>query len=183
MKEPDLQAESERLRAYYARLPEEELVQIGSQYESLTDSAKAAIRAEFDRRSLPAPELAEPEDHEFQALVTVGRYLDQAHASVAKSVLESAGIHASLRDENTARIDWGTSIALGGIRLQVRPEDQAAAEEALSQPIPSVIDAEGIQYEQPRCPACRSLDISMLWARSTWSCASCDAKWEDVQDP
>jgi hypothetical protein len=132
MKNHDPQAESARLRAYYAQLPEEELIQLGSEYLSLTESAQAAIRAEFDRRSLPAPELVEPEDHEFQGLVTVGRYLDQAHASVAKSVLESAGIPASLRDENTARIDWGTSIALGGIRLQVRPEDEASAKELLS---------------------------------------------------
>ncbi len=80
MKNSDPQAESARLRAHYAQLPEGELIQLGSQYESLTDSAKLAIRAEFDRRSLPAPMLAESEDHQFQPLVTVGQYLDQAHA-------------------------------------------------------------------------------------------------------
>lgn len=183
MNNRDPHSESERLRAYYTQLPEDELVRIGSQYQSLTDLAKTAIRAEFDRRGLPAPELADDDDFEFQALVSIRYYRDLLEAQIAKSALESAGIFAFLRDENTVRIDWGYSNAVGGIRLQVRPEDQAAAEEALSQPIPSVIDAEGIQYEQPRCPACQSLDISRLWARSTWSCASCGAKWEDVQDP
>lgn len=143
----DAHSESARLRAYYSQLPEEELVHLGSQYESLTPSAQEAIRAEFDRRSLPTPELAEPKDQEFQPLVTVGRYLDQTHASVAKSVLESAGIPASLRDENTARIDWGTSIALGGIRLQVRPEDRRAAEEVLSQSATPIFDAEEVDHD------------------------------------
>lgn len=144
MRNHDPHAESERLRAHYAQLSEEELVNIGSQYESLTEAAKAAIRAEFDRRSLPAPELAESENHEFQPLVTVRRYLDKIEATIAKSALDSADIPCSLRDENTARIDWGTSIALGGIRLQVRPEDRAAAEEVLSPSIPPIDEADGL---------------------------------------
>ena len=147
MKNHDSQAESARLRAYYAQLSDEELSHIGSQYDSLTEVAQEAIHGEFDRRSLPAPLLAEPENHEFHPLVTVGRYLDQTNASVAKSVLESAGIFASLRDENTARIDWGTSIALGGIRLQVRPEDRAAAEELLSQQEPPLEESDDTDHQ------------------------------------
>lgn len=144
MKSKDPQAESAKLLAYYAQLSEEELVQLGSQYESLTESAQAAIRAEFDRRGLAAPELAESEEPEFQPLVTVRKYLDQGSAVIAKSALESAGISAFLRDENTARIDWGTSIALGGIRLQVRPEDFAEAEDVLSQSTPPILEGDGI---------------------------------------
>jgi hypothetical protein len=51
-------------------------------------------------------------------------------------VLESAGIPCYLRDENAVRMDWFYSNLLGGIRLQVREEDRAAAEALLHQPIP-----------------------------------------------
>ena len=193
----DPHSESERLRAYYAQLPEEELARIGSQYQSLTDSAKTAIRVEFDRRSLPAPELADDNDLEFQALVTLRYYRDLPEAQVAKSALESAGIFAFLRDENTVRIDWGYSNAVGGIRLQVRPEDASAAEEALSQPIPSTIESGSIDYEQPRCPFCQSLDINfeavnskvghatmilgvpIPWPKAQWICRSCGREWKE----
>lgn len=136
MKSPDRQAEFARLTTYYAQLSATELTELGSQYESLTEAAQSAIRAEFDRRGMPAPELVEPEIVEFQPLVTIRQCLDPLDAMVAKSALVSAGIPAFLSDENTARIYWGTSIALGGIRLRVRVSDEGAAEAVLSQPIP-----------------------------------------------
>jgi hypothetical protein len=146
---------------------------------------------------LPAPELADDDDLEFQALVTLRYYRDLPEAQVAKSALESAGIFALLRDENTVRIDWGYSNAVGGIRLQVRPEDVSAAEEVLSQPIPPFIESDGIDYEQPRCPFCQSLDINfeainskvglasiilavpIPWPKAQWTCRSCDRKWKE----
>ena len=51
-------------------------------------------------------------------------------------VLESAGIPCYLRDENTVRTQWLWSNLMGGIRLQVREEDRAAAEALLHQLIP-----------------------------------------------
>ena len=159
-------AESERLRAYYAQLSDGELNEIGSQYDSLTKQAQSALRAEFDRRELPAPELAD-DGHEYQHLVTVRQYRDPFEASIAKSVLDSAGIFSFLKDENTVRLDWGYSQAIGGIRLQVRPEDLEAAEAVLAQPIPPVIKSDSGDYEQPRCPSCQSLDIGRLLAAPT----------------
>ena len=139
--------ESERLRVYYAELPEEELLRIGSQYDSLTEIGQAAVRAEFGRRKLATPEAAG--SLEFQNLVTIRQYRDPMEAMISKSALDSAGIFAFLRDENTVRIDWAWSNAIGGIRLQIKPEDVEAAEEILSQPFPEVI---GTGNDDPNDP-------------------------------
>ena len=182
MKALDPHAESERLRTYYAQLSDGELNEIGSQYDSLTEQAQSALRAEFGRRNMPAPELAEKEGAEFQPLVTVRLYRDLPEAQLAKAALESAGIHASLRDENLVRMDWFYSNAIGRIRLQVRPTDVADAEQVLSQPIPPVIESDSGDFEQPRCPSCQSLNIARPFAQPFWSCNNCGAKWEELPD-
>ncbi|HTV06495.1 MAG TPA: hypothetical protein VME86_14095 [Acidobacteriaceae bacterium] len=197
MPNQDPQTDAARLAAHYAQLSERELQKIGSQYGSLTEAAQSALRAEFDRRGLPAPELSDSEILDYQPLVTLRQYRDPADALLAKSALDSAGIFAFLQNENIVRMDWVWSNLMGGIRLQVRPEDVAAAEELLSEPIPSVIETDDTSYEQPRCPHCQSLDIRferlnqkvglasiilavpIPWPRKLWSCASCGAKWED----
>ena len=56
-----------------------------------------------------------------------------AGALAAKSALDGAGIPSFLGDENTIRIDWLLSNALGGIKLWIKREDLAAAEEVLNQ--------------------------------------------------
>jgi predicted RNA-binding Zn-ribbon protein involved in translation (DUF1610 family) len=89
------------------------------------------------------------------------------------------------------------------LRLQVRPENLAQAEEALSQPVPETIPFGGLSdYEQPHCPACGSVDISFegqdrklaltsMWVASvplplvgdsTWLCHSCGRRWIDDED-
>jgi hypothetical protein len=192
--------ESERLRVYYAGLPEEELLHVGSQYDSLTESAQVAVRAEFDRRGLPAPEAAEPELREFQNFVTIRQYRDLTEAMVAKSVLDSAGIAAVLRDENIIRIHWAWSNAIGGIRLQIRQEDAEAAEEVLSQPIPAIIETGDGSYQQPTCPYCQSLDVGFDFMNekigysstflavpiprpeNSWKCHTCGCEWKSTDD-
>jgi hypothetical protein len=200
MKPEDPQAEISRLRAHYTQCSEEELLRVGSQYESLTKAAQAALQAEFEHRGMPAPELADTEELEFQPLVTIRQFRDPTDAMLAKSALNSAGIFAFLRDENTVRVQWVWSNLIGGIRLQVRPEDEAAAEDVLSQPIPPVIADEGVEYEQPQCPYCQSLDIDyeslnpkvglasiilavpIPWPQKLWTCRDCRKKWKDQPD-
>jgi hypothetical protein len=200
MNSEDLQAEPARLREYYSRLSDEELQERGSQYESLTENAQEAIRAEFDRRGFPAPELAEPDEVEFQPLVTVRQFRDLPDAMLAKSALASAGISAFLGNENTVRVQWVWSNLIGGISLQVRAEDQAAAEEVLSQPIPPAFESDGVEYEQPRCPYCQSLDIDyesvnpkvglasiivavpIPWPQNSWTCRACGKEWKDGEN-
>lgn len=134
--------------------------------------------------------------------VTVRRYRDLSEAIVAKSMLESAGIAAWIRDENVARLEWQYSNLLGGVRLQVEAGNEAAAEEVLGQPVPEAIpfDEQEI-FEQPSCPACGSIDIAYQGASrraalvsvtmlslplprgaTSWTCQACGARWHDTAD-
>jgi hypothetical protein len=172
------QAEASKLAARYREMSEKELAKLGSRYQSLTSTAQFALRTEFDRRGIPAPLLADDYTPDFEELVTVRYYRDLPEAIVAKSALESAGIYSFLCDENIARLEWGYAQVVGGIRLQVRPEDREAADEVLSQPVPPVIEAEGVYYEQPRCPVCGSLEVNIFLLDPVRRCAQCGAKLE-----
>jgi len=178
--------------AEYANMSDAELMTIARDYADLTDSAQAAIRAEFAKRNLEPPTIDPPEQSpESNELVTVKRFRDLPEAAIAKSMLESAEVPSWLLDENLVRIDWGYSQAVGGIRLQVRREDESAAKELLAQRVPDSIqysDADK-SYQQPRCPACGSRQIGLLSAfdslrapADTWECSDCGARWEDPGD-
>jgi len=65
--------------------------------------------------------------------VLLRRYRDMPEAYVAKALLDDAGIEAFLLDENTLRMDWLWSNALGGIKLVVRGRDAVEAEKLLSE--------------------------------------------------
>jgi hypothetical protein len=64
-------------------------------------------------------------------LVTVGRYTETFEAELAKGRLDSAGIANFLVGENTALL-YGTG--LGGLLLQVSPQDEVDAKSILSDP-------------------------------------------------
>jgi Putative prokaryotic signal transducing protein len=197
--------ERDRLANFYAGLTDEELIQVGSQYESLTEDAKLLLREEFDKRSLDPPVLEElPDSFELQELVTIRNFRDPLDAMMAKSVLDSADIPCFLKDENTVRIQWLWSNLIGGIRLQVRPQDVEIAEQLLSQEVSPTIELEdGKVYEQPRCPYCTSLDISfearneqvglapilglasllvgvpIAFPKNRWACRTCGREWNN----
>ena len=61
----------------------------------------------------------------------IATYLHPWEAEIARGLLESEGIRATLADENTVRMDWNFALALGGIRLLVPPESVQAAREVL----------------------------------------------------
>jgi hypothetical protein len=52
-------------------------------------------------------------------------------ALVAKGRLDSVGIKCFLSDENTVRMDWLWSNALGGVRLWVREDDLSESADLL----------------------------------------------------
>lgn len=72
--------------------------------------------------------------------VTVGRFHRLDEANFAKSLLDGAGIHAVLVGDNTVGMAWHLAPALGGVRLQVRREDQEVAR-ALLRPPTSATDS------------------------------------------
>jgi hypothetical protein len=135
----DLPRESELLETYRSA-SDGELLDLALTYDSLTEVAQNALRAEFARRGLEPPVIPDPApEAEMLPVVTVQQYRDLTEAQLAMGVLESAGIPCYLRDENTVRTQWFWSNLIGGIRLQVREEDRAAAEALLNQPIPGQI--------------------------------------------
>src|SRR5271170_3696471 len=195
--------EPEYLAASYSQMGEVELMELAQAYDSLTDTAQAALRAEFARRKLEPPVIEDPEgEQEPRTLVTLRRYRDLSEAIVARSLLESAGIYVFLRDENLVRLDWQVSNFIGGIRLQVDDKDEAAATELLHQSIPDVIPFDDEEdFLQPQCPKCASTDITfegssrgaalasvsvfalpLPLGRETWLCNACEARWEDLED-
>ena len=134
--------------------------------------------------------------------ITVKRFRDLPEAWIAQAKLEACGIRCLLADENMVRMDWLYSNMIGGIRLQVIPEDADTAREILEEGIPpDLAMSEGAEsYIQPRCPKCDSLDIGFesinhfwsygLWLiafplpipKNNWKCYSCGTEWIDDQD-
>jgi hypothetical protein len=190
--------------AQYAAMHEPDLMAIARRYETLTEPAQDALRAEFASRGLEPPLIDDHGDEDDepsveQKLVTVRRYRDLSEAIVARAVIEGAGMFCFLQNENIVRLDWQISNFIGGIRLQVAASDVAAAEEILSAPVPASIQMEGEpEYIQPRCPRCDSLDISFEGAgrgaalaalyffslpapmgEKRWMCRNCGLVWAD----
>lgn len=146
-------------------------------------------------------EFQQEDELDFQRMVTIRRFRDLPEALLAKGGLDSAGIASVLVNDNIVRLDWFWSNAMGGVQLQVEPEDVDAANKILNQPIPESFDAAGTgDYQQPRCPSCGSLDVSfqelnkpVAFAsayvglplpihRQAWRCHACNAEWEDDAD-
>jgi hypothetical protein len=123
----DHQKEQQRLAALYASMSESELARLANDQRSLTEDALHMLESEFSRRGLQfeRQNLAAIAEQEDVKLVTLRRFRDLPEALVAKGLLDSAGIKCFLSDENTVRMDWLWSNALGGVRLWVREDDLA----------------------------------------------------------
>lgn len=193
---------SQEFAARYASMSEVELMDIAQEYDSLTDAAQAALRAEFAKRKMEPPRVREPVEFDLRSLVTVRRYRDLSEAIVARSLLEAEGIEAWIQDENLVRLDWAYSNLVGGIRLQVDAQDEQVAREVLARPVPPTIAfEEGAEFEQPKCPRCGSLEVTFLGSdrraalasvtllsvplplgRESWQCETCGAHWEETDE-
>jgi hypothetical protein len=197
---PNSDQERVRIAGVYSAMSDEELDQVAQSGDELSAAAYEALLAEAAKRGLKI-EISAPRGEdvlEYNAAVTVRQFRDLPDALLAKGSLESAGIEAYLVDDNMIRMDWFISNLLGEIKLKVRPEDAEAANEILNQPIPEMLDVEGVgTIEQPKCPQCESLDIidqeldkpiAYLSAyvgvpvpvqKSGWTCHACGHRWEE----
>jgi hypothetical protein len=99
----------------------------------------------------PPPETPRPTEPrepdgelELRPLVTIRKFRDLPEALLAKGSLESAEIESALIDDNLVRLDWFWSNLMGGIKLQVDPENVEAAQMILDQPIPEILEVPGI---------------------------------------
>ncbi len=60
-------------------------------------------------------------------MIVVARFSYAYEAQIAKTSLETAGIHSFIADENTINMQWLYSNAMGGIRLFVEQENYELA--------------------------------------------------------
>jgi len=200
------QHEADRLAALYAAMADGELEKVAEDSGELTEPARQALRAEIGRRNLNI-EVADPRPQffikpELQEWVRVKRYRDLWQADIGRSVLESSGVESLLVDHNVIRMDWFWSNLIGGVKLNVKPDDAEDADTLLRQLPPEQFDYDaGATFEQPRCPRCNSLDISfeairkgigyvsawliglpLLIKSEKWVCHACDARWVEEED-
>lgn len=148
--------ERERLRVVYAAMGDGELQEVADDADSLTDVARAALRAEMMERGMAAPpetRTPDPIDAPIPEPVIIRRYRDLPIAVVERSILDSAGIEGFLADDIIIRLDWLISNALGGIKLWVRGSEAVEAREVLTAGVPEAFNVEGVaDYRQPKCP-------------------------------
>jgi len=183
---PTPDQERQRIATVYSAMSDEELVQIAESGDELSSAAQGALAAEAAKRGLQIDNASPRSEDvgEFNETVTLRQFRDLPEALLAKGSLESAGIQAFLIDDNMIRMDWFISNLLGGIKLKVRAEDAEAAREILDQPIPEILDVEGVgNFDQPKCPRCQSLNVSCLPDRGEWICSACDNMCEQAGGP
>ncbi len=193
--------ERARLTETYSKMSDGELEKLAADGSELSEGAQQALESEIARRGLNV-KLEPPagvDVYELNKTVTLRKFRDLPEALLAKGSLESAGIKAYLLDDNMIRMDWFISNGLGGIKLQVHPEDVEDANEILNQPPPEMLDVDGVgNYEQPKCPACQSLDVAfqelnkfasygsayvgipMPIHKRAWTCHACGHEWEEA---
>ncbi|HEY2362411.1 MAG TPA: hypothetical protein VGK36_14915 [Candidatus Angelobacter sp.] len=143
--------ERQRLTDVYSRLNDAEMQELAEDAASLTDMARQVLNDEMASRGLDPlqPDAGESQDEvALRQMVTIRSFPDVMQAWLAKSSLESAGIECHLVDDNMVRMDWGISIVLGEVKLQVRPEDAEAAIGMLDQPVPEEPDEDDTSKEQ-----------------------------------
>ena len=90
-----------------------------------------------------------------QSIVTIRRFRDLSEAIVARGALEASGIPCFLRNENTVRIDWQISNAIGGICLDVLDSDRESAEAVLTPAELNEDDSEPCPVPDTLCPVAR----------------------------
>jgi hypothetical protein len=135
-------------------------------------------------------------------LVTIATFLNIGEAKLAQGKLSSAGIDASVRDENAMNLHIG--MAMWGIKLQVPDHQVVRALEVLDDFRPSGPDEESDSESVPCCPECDSLEIRpiagrnprqiTLWSAAIpfpetptepvqrWRCLACGYQWEEEPD-
>src|ERR1035438_4290834 len=137
-------------------------------------------------------------------LVAIATFLNIGEAKLAQGKLSSAGIEASVRDENARNLH--ICMAMWGIKLQVPDHQVVRALETLDdfQPGRSEEETESDSDVVQCCPECESLEIRRiaqsnprqitLWAAAIpfpepsaaqgqrWRCLACGYQWEEAED-
>lgn len=139
-----------------------------------------------------------PPEYELESLQTIATFTSPWEAQLARAALEAEGIEATIADEHLIRLYWALSNAIGGVKLQVRPDDAERARDLLAscKPLPELYLVSEEDAGQQRCPECRSVRVDFeRWSRlgfvsswvllglplpiprNRWICRNCGAEW------
>jgi hypothetical protein len=94
----------------------------------MTDNAPGSSASPMSQTALQGPE-----DPDAPGMATVARFSNVIEAEMAKTRLESEGIFALTADGATASVAPHLSLAIGGVRLQVREDDLEEASAILDE--------------------------------------------------
>ena len=81
--------------------------------------------------------------------VTIATYDKTTEAHIAKGRLAAEGITALLFDDNMVQMDWLYAIALGGIKLRVKPSDEHRARNILATDYSQELDGVDLGKPEP----------------------------------
>jgi hypothetical protein len=131
-------------------------------------------------------------------LVTIKTFSYDHETLIYEPKFQSEGIDYFLKDQKTVAIDPLVSNAIGGIKLQVKPEDENRARALVAEiesnntyaELGSVISVDGQKYEKTldECPNCGSDEIYLYkqafleglfkpFAKKIRYCINCKQKW------
>ena len=147
------------------------------------------------------PEAADPGGR----FVTLARCQTPAVADFVRSLLDQAGIESVLQDQYLSQVFAFLTGPIGGVRVQVRMRDVAAALEVLRRPpAPGEVDLAAQAEAAPlfRCPRCGSSSVSfepaapegflipwiervipLPFLHGRWRCGECGRRWLEVAGP
>ncbi len=131
-------------------------------------------------------------------LVTIKTFFYDHETILYEPTFRAEGIDYFLKDQKTVAIDPLVSNAIGGIKLQVRVEDEERARAVVAEieannsgtQLGDVIVVNGQKYEKTldECPSCESEDIYIYkqsflknlfspFAKRERYCKNCQMKW------
>ena len=133
----DPERERMRLLELYSSMPDEQLTELAEEEESLTDTARLALKQVMERRDIridhAEEDLSEEIDGEF---VTIREITFPGEVIVVQGVLESAGIQSRLVNVLNLPLNSLTLEYSCPTRVQVRKEDAESAFEILDAALP-----------------------------------------------
>jgi len=99
-------------------------------------------------------------------LITIATFTNPLEAHIVRGRLQVEGIETYVAHEHHIWANWFLSTALGGVKLQVRPEDAQQAREILRQEqtgdYETLVSETGHESAEPQsaCPVCHSANIT-----------------------
>jgi hypothetical protein len=98
-------------------------------------------------------------------LITIATFTNPLEAHIVRGRLQAEGIETWVAHEHHIGANWFLSTALGGVKLQAKPEDAQRAGEILRREqagdYEALVTDNLTETPEPRraCPVCRSMDI------------------------